>query len=132
MAATKRKKDAGQEAPNDPPATGTNHQAPREGNRPIKEVRMGRIRCSVWRNNSAQHGTWFSFTFSLSFKDKDGQWRSATSFGVDDLLVLAEVARLARIWVEDEQQKERQKPRERQPGDDTGQEHEEVELPPGL
>jgi hypothetical protein len=79
-----------------PPAPG--------GNRPVKEIRLGRIRVSAWRNVTTDGTVWFSFTLSRSYKDEDNQWKTASSLGMDDLLVAAEVLRQARLWVEDERQ----------------------------
>jgi hypothetical protein len=53
----------------------------------------------LWDRNIADHGDWYSIVFHRSYKSDDGKWKSAASFGVDDLLVLAEVARLARLWI---------------------------------
>jgi hypothetical protein len=91
---------------------------------------MGRIRVSVWRNVTTEGKVWHSFTFTRAYKNAQGQWSNASSFGVDDLLVLAELARLARIWVEDESQRERQAQKGRQPGDDTGTENQDVGVDP--
>jgi hypothetical protein len=44
-------------------------------------------------------GTWYSITLTRSSKDGEGQWRSASSFGRDDLLVLGEVTRMAFHWI---------------------------------
>jgi hypothetical protein len=70
----------------------------KNGGRPAHEVRIGRIRASVWRNHSDQHGAWYSVSITRSFKQGD-QWRSASTFGKDDLLVVAEVSRLAFHWI---------------------------------
>jgi hypothetical protein len=97
----------GESPPADPPAA--QQQAPRAstGNKPVSAIRLGRIRASIWRNNSPTHGVWYSFTLSRSYKDQQGNWKNATSFGVDDLLTLGEVCRQARCWVEEEFHRER-------------------------
>ena len=74
-------------------------KTPSEKKPPMHEVRIGRVRGVVWENNHAQQGIWYSVTFSRSYKDNDGQWRTATSFGRDDLLTVAEVARLTFLWI---------------------------------
>lgn len=83
---------AKKKAGDDPPA-----DAPRP--KPAHEVRAGRIRALIWRNESAEHGAWYSVVISRSYQDGEGRWRSAGSFGRDDLLVVAEVARQAWCWV---------------------------------
>src|SRR5262249_41827253 len=73
-----------------------------ERNKPAFEVRLGRIRCTIWRNEHEKSGTWYSMTLSRSYKDDKGQWKSATSFGRDDLLVLGEVCRRALWWIQEQ------------------------------
>jgi hypothetical protein len=65
--------------------------------RPVYEARMGRIRASVWANTTEQ-GVRFSVSVSRSYKDGSGNWQTATSFGRDDLPVLAEVVKRAWHW----------------------------------
>jgi hypothetical protein len=82
----------------------------KEHNRPVANFRLGRIRVSIWKNQSATQGPWYSFTLSRTYKDpKTGQYKSASSFGVDDLLAIGEVCRQARWWAEDEHQRERER-----------------------
>jgi hypothetical protein len=80
----------------------------RQPNRPVAVFKLGRVRVSIWRNHSPQYGAWFSFTLSRTYKDqKTGEFKNASSFGVDDLLLLGEVCRQARWWYEDEQARQR-------------------------
>jgi hypothetical protein len=58
--------------------------------RPVFEVRMGRIRAAVWENGSQENGTWYGVTFSRLYREND-QWKDSSSFGRDDLLLLAKV-----------------------------------------
>jgi hypothetical protein len=64
-------------------------------NRPLFETRMGRIRVTCWKNVTKEGTEWPSFTATRSYKDGD-TWKSATSFGQDDLLVLASCLQRAR------------------------------------
>jgi hypothetical protein len=66
--------------------------------KPAHEIRLGRIRCTLWANFHDEKGTWYSMTFARSYKDGD-EWRNATSFGRDDLLTVAEAARMAWHWI---------------------------------
>jgi hypothetical protein len=81
-----------------PPAAPEEHT---DGQRqlPATEIRLGRVRVTVWENHHPERGKWFSLVPSRSYKDGNGEWKSASSFGRDDLLVLAEAARLAYHWV---------------------------------
>lgn len=71
---------------------------PRQGKPPVHEVRIGRVRCTIWENEDPERGPWFSATFTRSYKQGD-EWKTAQSFGRDDMLVVAEVARLAFLWI---------------------------------
>lgn len=91
------KKNGGQP----PPANQDRH-------RPAHEVRLGRLRATIWANQHAEQGTWYSVTLSRSYKDGQGQWKSAQSFGRDDLLVVSEVCRQAFLWVHRQYQGQQQ------------------------
>jgi len=72
-------------------------------NKPVHEIRLGRVRAAVWENESNK-GVMHSVTFSRLYKDeKTDQWADATSFGRDDLLLLAKVTDLAHTWVIEQQ-----------------------------
>ena len=66
--------------------------------RPVHEVRLGAIKAAVWANDGAQ-GVFYNVTLSRVYKDRQGSWQSATTFGRDDLLVLAKVADRAHTWI---------------------------------
>lgn len=73
--------------------------APQERQKPAYECRLGRIKATVWENHHEKSGRWFSVVITRSYKDGQGQWKSAQSFGLDDLLVVAEVSRCAYLWI---------------------------------
>lgn len=93
-----RKKQNGQETQSAQEHQGQNGSG---GTRkpPVHEVRLGRIKAAVWENPGDNGEVFLSVTFSRSYKDKDGQWRSASSYSGGDILVLSEVARLAFLFV---------------------------------
>lgn len=66
---------------------------------PAVEFRIGRIRATVWENSHPEKGKWFSITLTRSYKDGEGNWKTASSFGRDDLLTVGEVCRQAFHWV---------------------------------
>ena len=70
--------------------------------RPAHEVRLGRIKAAIWANES-DNGTWYNVTLSRSYKDGD-EWKSAASFGRDELLTLAKVADMANTWIHNQSQ----------------------------
>jgi hypothetical protein len=67
------------------------------GNRPVHEVRLGRIKAAIWAN-STDNGVRHNVTFSRLYKDGD-EWKDSDSFGRDDLLILAKVADRANTWI---------------------------------
>ena len=68
-----------------------------KSNRPVHEIRMGRIRAAIWENET-QNGTRHNVTLSRLYKDGD-DWKDSTSFGRDDLPLLAKVADRAHTWI---------------------------------
>jgi len=73
---------------------------PREAtNRPVHEVRLGRIRAAIWAN-ATETGVRHNVTLSRLYKDdKSGEWRNSTSFGRDDLPLLAKVCDRVHTWI---------------------------------
>lgn len=74
------------------------------GNQPAMKFRRGRVSATAWRNHHETQGVWYSVTVTRSYKDGE-QWKSATSFGRDDLLAVGEVCRLAWHWIWEETQR---------------------------
>ena len=100
----KKRGGVSDEAPEGLPEEGT--QAPEERGsgpkRPAHKIRCGRVWATIWENNHPETGRWFSVTVTRSYQDGQGQWKSASSFGRDDLLVVAEVCRQAFLWINDQ------------------------------
>lgn len=63
----------------------------REG--PADTIRDGNIKATIWKRESDEGGAFFSTTFARSYKDAEGNYRDSNSFGSNDLLRLAELAR---------------------------------------
>ena len=70
---------------------------PNEKVKPVHEVRMGRIKAAVWANDT-EGGIRHNVTFTRLYKDGE-QWKDSTSFGRDDLPLLAKVADQAHTWI---------------------------------
>jgi hypothetical protein len=85
-------------------------QAQQKGNRPAKEFRLGRIRCSVWGNTNSKGESWFSCVLTRSYKDAEGNWKNSHSLGLDDLFVAGEVLKQAALWIHAERQGEHKAP----------------------
>lgn len=58
---------------------------------------MGRIRAAIWENETTS-GTRFNVTVSRLYKDGDN-WKDSTSFGRDDLPVVAKVVDRCHSWI---------------------------------
>ena len=65
--------------------------------RPAHSLRIGSVRCAIWRNDGA-NGSWYAVTLERLYKEGD-EWKSSASFGRDDLLVAAKVADQAHTWI---------------------------------
>lgn len=65
--------------------------------RPVHEVRIGRVKALVWRNQTVK-GTFHNVTLARLYKDGD-EWKQTESFGRDDLPLVAKVADQAHTWI---------------------------------
>jgi hypothetical protein len=66
-------------------------------NKPVHEIRMGRVRAAIWQNET-EAGVRHNVTFTRLYKDGE-QWKDSTSFGRDDLPLLEKLAAAAHIWL---------------------------------
>lgn len=83
-------------------ATQERQRAAKPPSRPVHAVRYGAIRAAIWRNivdNGNASRPMYNVTFSRSYKDGQSIWKDSTSFGVDDLLLLAKAADEAHTWI---------------------------------
>ncbi len=71
--------------------------------KPVHEVRLGKIRAAIWGNRNADGNTWHSVTFARRYRDKEGNYKDADSFGPEDLPVLREVAGRVLTWCLDQE-----------------------------
>lgn len=86
---------------NSPPHQGRQGAQGQQGGerqKPAHECRVGRIKGTVWANES-KDGKWFSVTITRSYLDGNKQWKSAATFGFQDLLTVAEVSRLCWLFI---------------------------------
>ena len=66
--------------------------------KPTHEFKLGSIRVTVWKNQTADGKPWFNVRTSRLFKD-DGKWRDADSFRRDDLPIVALAVNMAYEWI---------------------------------
>jgi hypothetical protein len=69
-----------------------------EKNAPVHEVKLGRVRAAIWKNDSGK-GPWYSVTVSKLYKDEAGKWQDGSNFSREDLPLLMKVAEEAFTWV---------------------------------
>jgi hypothetical protein len=65
--------------------------------KPAHEIRLGRIKATIWANET-DSGTRHNVSISRLFKDGD-EWKQTTSFGRDDLPLMAKVVDMAHLWI---------------------------------
>lgn len=58
-------------------------------NRPVTEIRIGRIKATVWENQ-ADGRPYHTFKLTKLYR-KDDAWKETTSFGRDDALLIMKV-----------------------------------------
>jgi hypothetical protein len=67
-------------------------------NRPVKEIRLGTIRATIWQNESEQGGPWFRVSITRRYKNGN-EWADTPSFSRDDLPVVGQAAAMAFGWM---------------------------------
>ena len=68
-----------------------------ESQRPVHEIRLGRIKATIWENET-ENGWWCNVNLTRLYRDGD-QWKDSAGFGRDDLPLVAKVADLAHSWI---------------------------------
>jgi hypothetical protein len=62
------------------------------GHAPVFVSRHRALKAAVWRNES-EKGPFFNVTVSRSYKSDGDEWKESSSFGFDDVLIVAELLR---------------------------------------
>ena len=65
--------------------------------KPAHEIRMGRVKATIWANET-DNGTRHNVTITRLYKDGD-EWKTSTSFGRDELALVAKIADMAHTWI---------------------------------
>jgi hypothetical protein len=76
---------------------GSDSRSESRGKKPVHEIRMGRIKAAIWEN-STDNGVRHNVTVTRLYKDGDA-WKDSTSFGRDDLPLVAKVVDKAHSWI---------------------------------
>ena len=72
---------------------GSEDRSESKADRPVDEIRFGRCKVVVWLNKT-QNGDMLNFVPTRLYRDGE-EWKESSSFGVADLLPLAEALREA-------------------------------------
>ncbi len=88
-------------------ATTTQTKSEKAANRPVHTIRYGAVRAAIWRNmvdNGNASRPIYNVTFSRSYKDGN-EWKESSTFGQDDLLVLAKAMDDAHTFIQQQRLK---------------------------
>ena len=75
--------------------------------RPVHEIRFGRIRAAIWLNET-ENGPRHNVTITRLYKKEGEDWKDSTSFGRDDLPLVAKVCDQAHTWIFEQAQERSQ------------------------
>jgi hypothetical protein len=62
---------------------------------PAYTARVGNVEIAIWRNQGANGEFYTASPPKIRYKDEKGEWKDSSSYGMLDLLALAECAREA-------------------------------------
>jgi len=65
--------------------------------KPVHEIRLGRVKATIWQNPT-DNGTRHNVAVCRLYKDGEN-WKQTSSFGRDDLPLVAKVSDLAHSWI---------------------------------
>lgn len=74
-------------------------------NKPVHEIRLGRIKANIWVNET-DNGIRHNVTVGQLYKEGD-TWKTTASFGRDQLPLVMKVADLAHTWIYEQGHSER-------------------------
>lgn len=74
-----------------------NNGKPKTKQRPVHEIRLGLVRAAIWENQT-DNGPRHNVTLTRLYKEGE-QWKDSTSFGRDDLPLVAKVVDSAYSWI---------------------------------
>ena len=66
--------------------------------KPVHEIRLGRIRAAIWANQSEDGRVRFNTTVSRLYHDGT-RWQDTTSYGRDDLPLVSKDTDMAHVWI---------------------------------
>ncbi len=65
---------------------------------PAHEIKLGKIKVTIWANESEDHDVWFNAVVSRLYKTGN-TWKETTTLGHDDLPVAMKAIDMAYTWI---------------------------------
>jgi len=65
--------------------------------KPLTQICLGAIRASIWENATSS-GTRYNVTVGRVYQ-KDGEWKTSSSFGQEEVLILCKALDMAYMWI---------------------------------
>jgi hypothetical protein len=65
---------------------------------PAHEIKLGKIRVTIWANETEDHDVWFNAVISRLYK-AGNTWKETTTLGHDDLPVAMKAIDMAYTWI---------------------------------
>ena len=65
---------------------------------PAHEIKLGKIRATIWANETEDQDVWFNATISRLYKNGEG-WRETNTLRRDDLPVAMKAMDMAYSWM---------------------------------
>ena len=66
--------------------------------KPVKKIKLGNIRVSIWENSGDKGKTWFNVVVTKTYRDGD-ELKDTNSFGHSDLPVVSKAMDFAYGWI---------------------------------
>ena len=70
----------------------------KEKQKPAHEIRLGRIKATIWANQTADDRTFHNVVLCRIYKEGE-EWKETSSFGRDDLPLVVKVLDRAHSWL---------------------------------
>ena len=65
---------------------------------PAKRIRLGRIKATIWPNQTPKGEVWFNVEIVRIYKEEN-DWQESTKFSRDDLPIVSKVSDMAYAWI---------------------------------
>ena len=66
---------------------------------PEKTFRIGRLSATIWLNEGNEGSKFYGVEIVRNYKDKDGNWKTTSSYNLDELLNVSMLAQRAEAYI---------------------------------